>query len=93
MSEVGRGPDLGQETLGAYDGSQLRIQDLHGYFSIVLQVLGQVDSGHPAATDFTLDVIAVDQRSVEAFLKILIRSHGVHFRWQGTAGPISRPVS
>ncbi len=48
MSQVRRRLDLGQETLGTDDRSQLGLQDLEGDFALVLDVVGQVHRGHAA---------------------------------------------
>ena len=40
--------------------------DLEGDLALVLEVVGQVDSGHPALTDLTLDAVAALEGGVEA---------------------------
>jgi hypothetical protein len=53
MLEVGCDLDLGQKAF-----SPFRLQDLEGHFAVVLEVVGQVDRGHAALAQFTLDGIA-----------------------------------
>ena len=48
MLEVGRDLDFRQEPLGTHDRSQLRLEDFEGDLALVLEVVGQVDRGHPA---------------------------------------------
>jgi hypothetical protein len=64
--QVRRRLDFGQETLGSDDGGQLRLEDLEGDLSTVLQVVGEVDGGHPAFAELALDAVAVDQGGGEA---------------------------
>ena len=58
MLEVRRRLDLGQEPLGADDGSQLRLEHLQRDLPLVLQVVREIDGGHPALTEFALDAVA-----------------------------------
>ena len=57
--------DLGQEALGTDDCRQLRLEDLEGHLAFVLDVLGQVDRGHAALTELTLDHVAAVEGCVE----------------------------
>ena len=66
MREVGRGFDLGQETLGTDHGSEFRLQNFERHLAVVLQVVGQVDRGHAALTEFALDGVAAFESRVEA---------------------------
>ena len=52
---VGGGFDFSQGMFGTDYRSQLRLQYLERDFTLVLEVVGQVDRGHPALTDLTLD--------------------------------------
>ncbi len=46
--QAGNGLDLSQETLGAEDRRQLRLQHLERYLALVTQVVREVDGSHPA---------------------------------------------
>src|SRR6476619_4916611 len=59
MTQAGGDLDLAEEALGSDGAGQLRPEDLHGDRAVVLQVLSEVDGGHPAATELALDRIAV----------------------------------
>ena len=58
MGQVGGGLDLGEEPLGTDDGSQLRLEDLERDLALVLEVVRQVDCGHTALAQLTLDGVA-----------------------------------
>ena len=64
--EAGRGLDLGEEAVAADDGAQLGMEDLDGDLAAVLQVFGEVDSGHAALAELALEAIAVGEGSGEA---------------------------
>ena len=64
--EVGRRLDLGEEPFGTDHCGQLGLEDLQGDLAFVLQVVGQVDRGHPAFAELTLDRVAALEGSVEA---------------------------
>ena len=64
--QVGGRLDLGQEALGPHHGSQLGFQDLERDLALMAEVLGQVDSGHPALADFALDAVSALKGSVQA---------------------------
>ena len=68
MLKIGRDLDLAEEALGTQDGGQFGLQDLHRHLAVVLQVLGQIDRSHPPATDLPLDLIAVSECGLQAFL-------------------------
>ena len=55
-----------EETLGSDNGSQFRPQDLEGHLAAVLDVVGEVDLGHPAFTYLTLDGVAAFEGGVQA---------------------------
>ena len=59
--QVGGDPDLGQEPLGAEDRGEFGPQHLERDLPLVLQILGQVDRGHPAGAEFPLDPVAVGE--------------------------------
>ena len=61
MAQVGCGGDLTQEALPAQSSGELRAEDLDGDLAPVLQVLGEVDHGHPSRAELALDVVPVGQ--------------------------------
>jgi hypothetical protein len=61
-----RHPDLGQEAFRPDDRGQLRLQDLQRHVALMLQVPGQVDGGHAALSEFTLDAIAARKGGLQA---------------------------
>ena len=64
--QVGRGLDLGEEPLRADDGGELRAKDLDRHLAIVLEVVGQVDGGHPPLPQLPLEPVAVGEGGLEA---------------------------
>ncbi len=56
-----RGLDLDHEPLGSEHRGEFGLQDLDRDLAVVLQVLGEVDRGHSARTEFALDAIAVGE--------------------------------
>ena len=67
MIQVGGKADLAKETGGAQGFRDIGAQDLHRDLTIMPYIVRQVDGGHAAGTEFTLDPIAVSQRRLEAF--------------------------
>ena len=49
----------------ASEGGQLGLQDLQRDLSFVLEVVGQVDGGHAALTEFTVDGVAALEGGVQ----------------------------
>jgi hypothetical protein len=66
VSEVRRRLDLGQKPNCSHDCRQLGVQDLQRDLALVLQVIGQVDRGHPACTELALDAVPTFEGRVEA---------------------------
>ncbi len=66
MLQPGAEPDLAEEPLGAQDLGQVGMEDLERDRSVMLQVVGQKDGGHSAASQLPLDPVAVGQRRLEA---------------------------
>ena len=66
MLERRGGLDLLDEPLGAEHGGELGLQDLDRDLAVVLEVLGQVDRGHPALAELALDPVAVGEGRGEA---------------------------
>ncbi len=44
--------------------------DLDRHLAVVFQVLGEVDRRHPTATQFTVDGVAVGQRSFQTLKRV-----------------------
>jgi hypothetical protein len=65
MLQPGGGPDLQEESLRSQRGGELGAQDLEGDRPIVPEVVGEVDRGHPAASELTLDAVAIGQGGPE----------------------------
>ena len=55
MLQVGRDGDFAEEPLGAEGGGDLRAHHLDGNRAIMLEVTGQVHSGHASGTELALD--------------------------------------
>mgnify|MGYP003471267922 CR=1 FL=1 len=66
MRGVRGGLDLGEKPLGADDRGQLGPQHFHRHLAVVLQVLRQVDGGHPALAELALEAVAVGKGGGEA---------------------------
>ena len=47
-----------EEALCSNDGSEFRFQDLERHIAVVANVVGEIDRGHPALADLTLDSVA-----------------------------------
>ena len=54
-------PDLAQESLGAEARGELGAQHLHRDVPVVFGVLGQVDGGHAARAELTLDDVSTGE--------------------------------
>jgi hypothetical protein len=63
----GGGADLGEEPAGSDDSGELWLQHLERDPAAVLEVLGQVDRGHPAFTELTLNAVSTVERGLQAF--------------------------
>jgi hypothetical protein len=72
--KIGGRLDLGEKTLGADDGAQFGFQDLDRDLAVVPQVIRQVDGGHAALTELSLDAVAAVEGRVEAMDRIV--GHG-----------------
>ena len=63
--EVGSRLDLGYETVGTDNRSQLRPQDLQRDLALVLEVIGQVDRRHAPFAQLTLDGVTAFESGVQ----------------------------
>jgi hypothetical protein len=64
--KIGGDSDLLEESFRAEYGSELRVQNLYGDFAIVLFVVREIDGGHAAAPELTLNHIG-SERSLNLF--------------------------
>ena len=58
--------DLAQKAVGAERGRQLGMEHLQGDRPLVLEVAGEVDGGHAAPTELSLDLVAVTKGGPKA---------------------------
>ena len=65
MLEVGRDLDLGEEPLDAEHGAEVGFQNLERDVAVVAQVAREVDGGHAARADLTLDLVVIGERGAE----------------------------
>ena len=70
MREVGNDLDLTCGALYTETGSQFGSEHLDRYLTVVLEILGEVDTRHPTATEFTLDGVVVGECCFEAFQEV-----------------------
>ncbi len=61
VAQLGSDLHLAQEPLGAEGLGQLRTHHLDRHLPLVLEVLGQVDRGHPAFPEHVVDPVAIGQ--------------------------------
>src|SRR5918994_1634365 len=59
--EMGDDPDLTEESLGTQRGGELGAEDFERDLAIVAQVAGEVDGGHAALSQLTLELITISQ--------------------------------
>ena len=58
--------DLPQETVGAHSRGELRMKDFDCYGSTVLEILREINDGHPPAAELALDRVAPRQGGLKA---------------------------
>ena len=63
MLQPGGDFDLAGEPFSANGHGEFRPEDLHRNFAMVLEVLSQIDRGHPAAAELSFERVAAGQRS------------------------------
>jgi hypothetical protein len=63
--ETGRDLDLAQEPVRPEHGREIRLEDLDGDRATVLQILGEPDGGHAAASEDTFDRIPFGERLLQ----------------------------
>jgi hypothetical protein len=87
MTQRRRRLDLLHESFGTQHGGQLGLEDLDRNLAVVLEILGEIDRGHAARTELTLDAVPVREGSHEP------RRDPAHHRLEredGNAEPIGR---
>ena len=70
MLQLGGGPDLGEEALGAELGGEIGMQQLDRHLAVVLEVVREIDRGHAARAELALDAVAVGEGGGEASLGV-----------------------
>ena len=65
MLEPGGEADLALEPLEAEPRGEAGVEDLEGHRAVVLEVAGQVDRGHAAASELALEAVIVDYGPLE----------------------------
>ena len=70
MLKGGSGLDLGEKPLGADDGGQLGAQHLEGDVAVMTEIFGQIDRGHAALPQLTLQAIAIGQCRDESRIQV-----------------------
>ena len=67
MTHRRRGLDLHHEALGAEDCSKFWFENFNRDFAIVPEIRGEINRGHAARAELTLDAISVRERGAETF--------------------------
>jgi hypothetical protein len=76
VSEPGGDLYFPQEPLRGESLGDPRAEYLDGYAAAVLEILGEIDGGHPARTELAFDAVAVGERSSELLLYRHARRYG-----------------
>src|SRR6185369_944872 len=61
MLQIGSRLDFREESLGPDRNGELRLLDFYSNLAVVLQVLGEVDSGHASCAELAVDAISVSK--------------------------------
>jgi hypothetical protein len=70
VSSAACGADLTLEAVRAECGGQLGMEDLQRDRAVVLEVVSEVDGGHPTASELALDDVAICQSGFERVSRI-----------------------
>ena len=70
--------DLGEEPIGADDGRELGAKHLHRNTPVVLEIVREIDGGHPTGAELALESVTIGQRCDEARRRFF---HVVVARW------------
>ena len=65
MLQLGGDFDLTEEAVRPERRGEVRLQDLDRHLAVVLQVLGEIDRGHPAGTELALDCVSVGEGGLQ----------------------------
>jgi hypothetical protein len=65
MLEIRRRLDLGQESLGAKRRGEIGMQHFDRDATLVFEIAGEVDRGHSALPEFSLEGVAIGKRGSE----------------------------
>jgi hypothetical protein len=63
--QIGGDLDLGEEPPAAEQGGELGVEHLDGDLAAVPQVLGEVDDGHAALADLSVETVALGERDLQ----------------------------
>ena len=70
MVQVGGGRDLAEKPLGPEGEDQRGADHLYRDFAFVLDVVREIDRGHPARAELAVDAVAVCQRALQSGLEV-----------------------
>jgi hypothetical protein len=70
MLQSGGDLDFAEKALGTKRGGELRMQHLKGDTASVLEILREVNHGHPAAAYFPLNHVAIGKGTAKLFLNL-----------------------
>jgi hypothetical protein len=64
--EIGDDPDFTEESLRTQRRGELGAEDLERDLALVAQVAGEIDSGHAALSQLTLELITISQGGAQS---------------------------
>ena len=70
MVQPRRYPDLSEEPISSHRGREMRIEHLERDLSIVLEIVREIDDGHPSMTYLALNGVTVLQNRGEVMLDL-----------------------
>ena len=70
MIEPGGQVDLALEALRPERGRELRVEQLQGHPPIMLQVVSEVDRGHAATPELSLEPVAIRQAACKLLAQV-----------------------
>ncbi len=77
MLQAGSQHDLALKPLGAEHRRDLRMEQLERYRAVVLEIVGEIDRGHPAAAQLPVEAIVVGEGGTQAGIPVGQRGLGV----------------
>lgn len=75
MRQTSRNFDFLQKAGGANRCSHVWLKDLKGNASVMLEVLGQKNNGHPATAEFALQTVSVSESGRKTRWWVDVRIH------------------